>query len=66
MSATKLRTILLAGLMIVSAGCQTMPDPPTKPTLSAEEIDGRVCFSEADASKLAVYIIELEAGYESR
>jgi hypothetical protein len=38
---------------------------PTKPTLTAVyEVDDKVCFSKPDATKLGLYILSLERGYD--
>lgn len=63
-----LATILLIGSLITS-GCQTAsPEAPKikplKPTLTAVyEVDDKVCFSKPDATKLGLYILSLERGY---
>lgn len=63
-----LATTLLIGSLIIS-GCQTAlsENPkvkPLKPTLTAVyEVDDKVCFSKPDATKLGLYILSLERGY---
>jgi hypothetical protein len=37
---------------------------PLRPTLTAVyEVDDKVCFSKPDATKLGLYILSLERGY---
>lgn len=44
---------------------QEMRQQPVKPTLtSVSEVDKQMCMSLLDASKLGLYIIELERGYK--
>lgn len=68
MKRIMLATILLIGSLTTS-GCQTaLPESPKvkplKPTLTAVyEVDDKVCFSKPDASKLGLYILSLERGY---
>lgn len=68
MKRIMLATILLIGSLTTS-GCQTaLPEnpkvQPLKPTLTAiYEIDDKVCFSKPDATKLGLYILSLERGY---
>lgn len=63
-----LATTLLIGSLITS-GCQTeLPEnpkvKPLKPTLTVVyEVDDKVCFSKPDATKLGLYILSLERGY---
>lgn len=65
MRRTNWLTGLLIGTTIISAGCGgTMPVKPTKPTLTAIESDGMICFSRDDVVSLGRYIIELERGYD--
>lgn len=59
MKFKKLLLTLLAGSMVIS-GCKA----PVKPTVKAEVIQGKVCFSQTDATKLGVYILSLEGGYK--
>lgn len=58
------KSLLVIGLMITLAGCQTLQARthlPTKPTLHAKKMaNGDVCFSKQDASELGSYILELE------
>lgn len=65
----KLAVILLVGSSLTLAGCQApmreMRQQPVKPTLtSVNEVDKQMCMSLLDASKLGLYIIELERGYK--
>lgn len=66
---TALTMTLLAGSLIIS-GCkalpmETAPLKPVKPTLSeVRAIDGMVCFPDRDATKLGLYILALERGYQ--
>ena len=66
---TTLTVTLLAGSLIIS-GCNSIPTnpqplKPVKPTLSeVRAIDGMVCFPDRDATKLGLYILGLERGYQ--
>lgn len=61
-------TLLLLSTLILAEGCATtqatMPPRPAKPVIRAVEHEGMVCFDEADAYLLYLYIIELEEGYD--
>lgn len=64
----QLAVTLLVGSSLTLAGCQApMPEmrqQPVKPTLtSVNEVGRQMCMSLEDASKLGIYIIELERGY---
>ncbi|WQZ01190.1 o-spanin [Proteus phage Premi] len=64
---TLLMIILLVGSLLTS-GCQSLETQskpmPVKPRISnVYEIDNKVCFDKPDATKLGLYILELERGY---
>lgn len=61
---TPWKLTLLVGMLIILAGCQTMPTKPPKPMMVIiERSDGGICLDRADAVKLGRYIQDLEAGY---
>ena len=65
----QLAAILLVGSSLTLVGCQApvqeMRMQPVKPMLtSVNEVDGQMCMSMEDASKLGLYIVELERGYK--
>lgn len=68
MKRIMLATTLLVGLLITSGCQQALPEEatvkPLRPTLTAVyEVDDKVCFSKPDATKLGLYILSLERGY---
>lgn len=59
---------LLIGSLTISGCQQALPEKkgvkPLKPTLTVVyEVDDKVCFSKPDATKLGLYILSLERGY---
>jgi hypothetical protein len=56
--------------MLIISGCnqrlpEVMPRIPVKPTLNeVRSVDGMVCFPRRDATKLGLYILDLERGYQ--
>lgn len=63
LSAKSLVIGLILTLMVGCTSSNQMHKAPVKPQLSAKSIDGSVCFSNQDATKLGFYILELERGY---
>lgn len=68
MKRIMLVTILLIGLLTTSGCQQALSEKamvkPLRPTLTkVYEVDDKVCFSEPDATKLGLYILSLERGY---
>lgn len=63
---TMLAPILLSGLMTTS-GCVQSParQMPVKPALTTvTQVDGQMCMGLQDATKLGLYILGLERGYQ--
>lgn len=69
MHTKKNLTILMLGLMLNLAACQSLSPPktlrpslPPKPTLEQSELGGRdyVCYDKENAAKLRRYIIDLQ------
>lgn len=57
-------TLLVGSLTISGCATESQKIAPVKPTLeSVKLIDNNVCFSKQDATKLGLYILELERGY---
>lgn len=68
MKRIMLVTTLLIGSLTISGCQQVLPEKamvkPLRPTLTeVYEVDDKVCFSEPDATKLGLYILSLERGY---
>lgn len=68
MKRIMLAMTLLIGSLTTSGCQQALPEKamvkPLRPTLTeVYEADDKVCFSKLDATKLGLYIISLERGY---
>lgn len=68
MKRIMLVTTLLIGSLTISGCQQVLPEKamvkPLRPTLTeVYEADDKVCFSKPDATKLGLYILSLERGY---
>ncbi|AUE22279.1 TPA: hypothetical protein RU419_004240 [Escherichia coli] len=68
MKRIMLVTTLLIGSLTTSGCQQALPEKamvkPLRPTLTeVYEVDDKVCFSKPDATKLGLYILSLERGY---
>ena len=63
---TRLRIPLLAGSLVILAGCGLnpvveLPKQPTKPRLDVLELpDGGICLNRDNAERLGRYVIDLE------
>lgn len=54
----------MLGFAITLVGCNQKMVRPTKPTLQIESYNGGICLDKDNASKLGIYILELENGYQ--
>ncbi len=66
---TRLVSLMITLMVIqgcVLTTCPTMPPAPTKPKLESlsKTTGGGITLNKEDATKLAVYILELEKGYK--